>query len=171
MWQTRLVGSTCLVLGGFALTAPAAQANLPAPPTKLIVPFESVGGVKLGESYAAARAAWGKAKGGTSNCTPGLGCYYDDGRGGHAQFTCQNNRVTNVYIAAYLGAKVSYSKSLAAWHTSKGVGLGSSFSKLKHAYPAGKENTGGYYALSGPHKTLTFFFIDKGVASIGIQKT
>jgi hypothetical protein len=164
-----------------ALALPAgAQAALPTTHSTLIVPVKSLAGVKLGASLASATAAWGK--GGTCSENGGA-CIYEstNDKDGSASFlvaqtsTTAPVEVVNVSIKAGLtsravGAKKNFNTPLDRFKTAKGIGIGSTASKLKHAYPHLKKSITGIYNLAGPGESFTLFEVEEGrVAGISIQ--
>jgi hypothetical protein len=168
-WR-RAAGALAVLAGAIALSAPAALANLPSQHDKRVVPFKSIGGVRIGDSFAAARGAWGKPSG-PSHCDGTSSCTYE-AKNGEAVFDVGTHGVFDVYIEINLNTvHPSWKTPLTAFHTSKGIHLGSTLAQIKAAYPGGGAvNTGGYYGVKGPHGTELFFFIDQGRAgSIGIN--
>jgi hypothetical protein len=168
-WR-RAAGALAVLAGAIAVSAPAALANLPSQHDKRVVPFKSIGGVRIGDSFAAARGAWGKPSG-PSHCDGTSSCTYE-AKNGEAVFDVGTHGVFDVYIEINLNTvHPSWKTPLTAFHTSKGIHLGSTLAQIKAAYPGGGAvNTGGYYGVKGPHRTELFFFIDQGRAgSIGID--
>jgi len=162
-----------------ALTLPAgAQAALPTTHSTLIVPVKSLAGVKLGASLASATASWGK--GGTCSAS---GCNYEskNDKDGSAGFVVAQTsatapiRVVKVSIEAGVtslayGAKKNFDTPLDRFKTAKGIGIGSTAAKLKHAYPHLKKPITGLYELAGPGESLTLFEVQEGrVAGISMQ--
>ncbi|HZP73819.1 MAG TPA: hypothetical protein VFA97_10640 [Gaiellaceae bacterium] len=148
----------------------SAGANLPRLPSKLIVPFQSLGGVSIGESYAAAKKTWGAASGNTSSCSEKGGgwCTYTTVTLGNASFQCYRQRVVQIAIGYDNSAKEKPEFSatpLNALKTASGIGLGSSFGKLAAAYPSGSVTSifgasTWKYGLIGPHNLRTYFVLD-----------
>jgi hypothetical protein len=133
------------------LVAPAAQATLPKFSDRTIVVGKSIGGVKLGMGAAAAKKAWGGAKGclafGSASCI-----YRDAGstqsNTGEGSFGFPGGKVTSIYIQAPFGAKgPRYVPPLSTPKTAKGIRLGSTVGAVKKAYPKA--------VLQGTFMTLT----------------
>jgi len=153
------------VAGGCLLAAAAAAANYPSTKPALIVPFRSIGGVKVGESMATARKAWGKP----SSCVPTESCSYV-GRNGQAGFSIQSSRVDALYIEINLNnfKHLSWKTPLTAFRTAKGIGLGSTLAQAKKAYPHLRFALG-TYQLNGPkHSTMSIEFENGRAAEIEI---
>jgi hypothetical protein len=168
-WR-KAAGALAVLAGAIAVLAPAALANLPSQHDKRIVPFKSIGGVRLGDSFAAARKAWGTTAG-PSHCDGTSSCTYE-GKNSEAVFDIGSHGVFDVYIEINLNTLHPIWKTpLTAFQTSKGIHLGSTLAQIKAAYPGGGGvSTGGYYGVKGPHGTDLFFFIDHDRAgSIGID--
>jgi hypothetical protein len=165
------------------LTAVAgAQAALPTTHTNLIVPVKSLAGVKLGSSLAAATAAWGK--GGT--CNEG-GCQYGNttSKVGEASFQLAQTSTTAPIEVVRVGieagvtndtasAKKEFNTPLDRFKTAKGIGIGSTLSALKHAYPHVKSSSAvgsvSVYTLLGPGESFTLFEVTEGrVYGIAMQ--
>jgi hypothetical protein len=166
----KAAGALAVLAAAIAVLAPAALANLPSQHDKQIVPFKSIGGLRLGDSFAAARKAWGKPAA-PSHCDGTSSCTYE-GKNGEAVFDVGTHGVFNVYIEINLDTlHPSWKTPLTAFQTSKGIHLGSTLAQIKAAYPGGGGvSTGGYYGVKGPHGTELFFFIDRDRAgSIGID--
>jgi hypothetical protein len=173
-----------LAVGALLALPAAALGNLPASSTKLVVPFKSIGGIRLGESYAAARAAWGPASGGRSMCpekplpAPSE-CLWDAGHRGDADFFAYKDHVVEVVIAVYFSGQADWTSTpLDKYHTAKGIHLGSSYKAVKRAYPGGTATLNGDYLVRGPHGAFTYFAINPGpngkgaqVGQIGVYKS
>ena len=147
------------------LLVPAAATAfpLPTPADTTIKPRTSLAGIKLGESFDNARAAWG-AQGHCLHDSHDSYCIYGEplSRTGAAQFFCKDgDTVNDVSIAAGL-VKGSYSFKgpLLNIKTAKGnVGLGDKLSKLQHAYPSVKRKTAHRYELKGSGGSSMTFFV------------
>lgn len=154
-----------IVVAGCALPA-GAVANVPSSGPRVIKAYSSIDGVSLGESYAAARAAWGKPVGGRSGCTTSTSehyCFYDDGTRGTAGFFTYKGRVVQVYIAVYFLGKPNWRRTpLDRYQTPSGIGLGSTYAAVKRAYPGGTFGGNGSYLVHGRHGTEMGFTIYPG---------
>lgn len=155
------------------LVAPAAQATLPKFSDKTIVVGKSIGGVKLGMSGAAAKKAWGGAKGclafGTASCI-----YRDAGstqsNTGEGSFGFPKGKVTSIYIQAPIGAKgPKYVAPLSTPKTDKGIGLGSTVGAVKKAYPKAVLQ-GSYVTLAGKGGVTTSFSLYGDGAKRRVQR-
>ncbi len=154
----------------------AANAALPSAGSTLIVPNKSIGGVKLGSSLAAATSAWGK--GGTCGVS---GCTYAaaQGHGGTASFlvaatvTGGPEKVVSVDVEAGLlgnSGKRNFNTPISRFKTANGIGVGSTVSQLRHAYPHLTKRAANYYVILGPAVTFTGFGILEGrVENIKMQ--
>jgi hypothetical protein len=178
--RVRVAAATGVAI---ALTlATGAQAALPTTHTTLIVPVKSLAGVKLGSSLASATAAWGK--GGT--CSAG-GCQYGSNltKVGAASFLVAQTTTTApvevVRVSIEAGVtndtatgKKDFNTPLDRFKTAKGIGIGSTVSELKRAYPHVKPTTAvgsiSVYTLAGPGESLTLFDVTEGrVFGISMQ--
>jgi hypothetical protein len=165
--RTRIAVPTLVSL---LVVVPAAEAKLPSPPTKLIVPGRSIAGVKLGMKAEDAVKKWGKG----SECDEvvGVSCHW---RGtmkqGSARFDVRDGKVYSITITA--GQKPVtfdnvYRKPLVKWKTAKKVGLGTSLYTVGKKYKKAKPDGGGLALSSGKRETL---FSSSGgrVASLIVQ--
>jgi hypothetical protein len=136
--QSRLVGLT--VIAVFAMVAaPIASAAPPKPKQALIVPFQSIGKIKLGITKSKAFGAWGS----TSLCNVGTGgretCdwlstaptdFPEEG----GVLELKGGKVCGMLMragtdAVHGGLTITRLKK---WKTKEGVGLGSSLKAAKH---------------------------------------
>jgi hypothetical protein len=146
--------------------AASAQANLPSVPTRLIVPAESIAGVSIGESYAAASQAWGKAVGSGSECLRGSSCAYTTKHDGNIGFNCKDGRVDEVFVNVInlTTEKGNFTSPLTKLATAKGIHIGSALAAVEAAYPDGKVGgglfSGAYFELAGSNTTMYFEFAD-----------
>ncbi len=166
----RTAATLAVCAAAISVLAPAAAANLPSSKDTQIVPFKSLGGVRLGDSFATAKKTWGKTTG-KSHCDHTSSCTYQD-KTGVAVFDVGSHGVFNVYIEINVNTThPSWKTPLTAFHTSKGIRLGSTLAQIKAAYPGGGAvNAGGYYVVKSRNGTSLLFFIDGGRAgSIGIS--
>ena len=155
------------------LAAPAADATLPKFADRTVVVGKSIGGVKLGMTGAAAKKAWGGAKGcqlfGTASCI-----YRDAGstqsNTGEGSFGFPQGKVTSIYIQAPLGAKgPRYVAPLSTPKTDKGIRLGSTVGALQKAYPKAKIE-GTFATLAGKGGATTSFSLYGAGAKRRIQR-
>jgi hypothetical protein len=148
----------------------AAQANLPATRTDLIVPPTSIGGVSLGESYSAAHARWGRAAGSGSQCQRGDTCTYNTTTDGNAGFICKHGHVVEIFINVWEDAhdtKLNFHSPLTRLKTATGIHIGSTLDDLTLAYPDGEMGGGGfggpYFKVTGLDGMVAYFeFSDSG---------
>src|SRR3954447_5288046 len=117
------------------------------PSHKRIVIHDSIAGVRLGQSIKAAKRAWHGAGrcGGHGDATA---CLWGSERKGHLGFiyATGTDRVFQVNIIAGISEHKSvYRKPLKTLKTSKGIGLGSTKSAVKRAYPGGRSVSGPDY--------------------------
>jgi hypothetical protein len=159
---SRVLG-LALILG--ATAAVPSLAALPVPTSRLIVPGRSLGGVKLGGTFAAGLKAWGRG----ATCTQGTRfhiCSYTTSNfaDGNAGFTGKpGGRIDMIQVAAgYTGRDPNFKTSLVKFKTAKGVGLGSTSRAVKSAYPKAKrQNVTGAsnyeWVIVGPGAARTRF--------------
>lgn len=131
-------------LAAFAALAPAALAATPSPRSYLIVPGSSIGGVKIGQSFASGKAAWGARRG---RCTEDRSlsfsqCFYRPGNArnksrGEASFGAFEDRIGQIEIGAPLNGRGEnvYTGPLMRFKTSKRIGLGSAIRAFRRSYP------------------------------------
>lgn len=150
-----------------ALALPAAaQAALPKTANTLIVPAKSIGGLALGSSPTQVTKAWGTSK----QCE--YQCLYEGANSGEraqALLESKDDGVTyktwNLTISAANiegTTKPNFKTPLTRFKTSKGIGIGSTVSELRRAYPKVKKYSSVYYALSGPGQSMTIFGLTTG---------
>jgi hypothetical protein len=144
-----LAASLMLVAAG------TADAGLPSPKSKTIVPGRSIGGVRLGMPAQAAVKAWGK--GGSCDTAIGVECRWSGTpKQGSAYFDLRNGSV--VSITLQVGQKPNgipiYNGPILAWKTSKHIGIGATLQKVLKAYPKARPNGGGVGITSGKRQTL-----------------
>jgi len=143
---------TVLVLiAVLALLVPAAAlgaGSLPKPADSTVVVPTSIAGVKLGMSEAKARTAWGGAKRGectTSKETGARRCEYGsfEAASGYGFVGFEAGKVQSVVVYGGKNASGEYVSSAAASlmkiKTASGIGIGSTYAKLKGAYPKCKK--------------------------------
>lgn len=161
-----------------------AQAALPRTSNTLIVPAHSLGGVTLGSNAKAVTKAWGKngaceefrclyegaaPAGGTASVASVL--LETPGSGGAPKVTTVFVNIGDKRVGSEL--KPNFVTPLTRFKTSKGIGLGSTATELKHAYKGlKKEGTAGLftYALKGPKESETDFSTVSGrVTGIAVR--
>ena len=156
MMRRTTLTSVLLVL---ALAAPAA-AGLPAPTSTKIVPGQSLAGVKLGQSVAAANQAWG----GGGSCQSSSCIFLADrdprGFNGRGYFGFAGDKVTNVFIQPPRTPTgvIKYTGPLMKLKTAKNIGLGSRLTSLKRAYPKVKLIGTALWSLKSGKRQTTFSF-------------
>lgn len=157
--------TAAFALAAAALALPAvASAKLPSYADHTFVPGVGIGGVKLGQTHAQAKRAWGSG----GACTD-FYCTYQDARRpalGSATFGFEDGkrgRVSNItiYVGTDARGKPVFRTPLAAAKGVNGVGLGSSRRAVKAAYPKAKAIRGVTNELSlvdrRRNETLFFF--------------
>jgi hypothetical protein len=144
-----------LTLAALAVTAPAADAKLPAKGGKTIVPGSSIGGVKLGMDAAAAVKRWGK--GGSCDTVIGPSCRWEGSiKQGGLRFEVAGGKVSSITIEA--GQEPTtyepvYRGAITKWTTSKGIRIGSTLRRVGKKYPNAKPDGGGLVLASGKRRT------------------
>lgn len=154
---------------------PVASAALPA--TKKgteIVLGRSIGAVKIGQTKARAKKAWG----GAGMCPAGslVTCVFADAKrsaSGFGQFGIEGGKVATIQLS--LGSNASTKRpdlntSLRRFKTKKGVRLGSSLASLLKAYPKNTkfkafDGTISDVKVAGPGRGFTVFTIRFGVVT------
>jgi len=142
-----------LALGAvFALAAPAAAAP---PRAGTLVPGRSLGGLRLGVSQAAVKAAWGRNFGVCRGCTEPT-WYFN-----YAAFEPQG---AGVGFRAGRVVAVFTLWSPASWRSTDGLRLGAPRFRVTDRYPrAARTTCNGYYALTvGTGATRTDFYVANG---------
>lgn len=170
---------TSLVLTlALALLVPAAVAlaagSLPKPPNPTIVAPTSLAGVKVGQPEDKAKAAWGTGRGRCEGSASSGYCEYGESGGskGYARIEFRNGKVSGSRIVAGIDAKKGQTTTAAAalltMKTSSGIGIGSTYAKLKAAYPKAEligkpSDEVFYYVLEGPgERIMAFTLLGKG---------
>jgi hypothetical protein len=153
---------TALVLAG------SAQAATPKLANKLIVPNKSVGALKLGQSAAAAKTAWGNGACLSSGlCTFGK---RPTPASGYASYSLASvtagapKAVATIWleVGPFGAAKLNYKTPLTKFKTSKGIGLGSTKAQLLHAYPHMTSEQADIYIIPDSETVETIFGIKGG---------
>ena len=150
---------------GIAVSAAAA---LPQPRSKLIEPGRSIGGVRIGQTSAAARAAWGPGE----TCINKVSgeCSWITLRDGVASFTLRAGRVVAVAIAAgSKGGGYAFDGPLRALRTRRGIGIGSSIADARIAYP-GLRRTERELLVVADHRVTSFTISDGRVAGVTVRR-
>jgi hypothetical protein len=171
--KVKTRGALVLIAALAVALPPTAQAALPKPASKLIVPRKSIGGVALGASPSRVQKAWG------ANPDCEYSCIYTNAAqpAGSAAFAIvlleakkQGATPKAWSVAIGVGQKTvgnrtvpNFKTPLKKWETAKGIHLGSTKAQLKHAYH-GVKNEGsasGYttFELKGPGKVETLFTV------------
>jgi hypothetical protein len=156
-----------------------ADAHLPAPHPSLIVPGRSIGAVSLGMAFTQAEAAWGGVADEDPNAcliANGVGsCRFTanlHGTTGIASFSCKHGRIDSILIRGpFNQGTLHYDATgpLTAFHTSKGIHIGSTVKAVKHAYPKGKiPPLGGGLSLGSGARETAFAFDRGKVVGISI---
>lgn len=149
--------TTAAALAAVAITLPAATADakLPSPSSKRIVPNRSIGTVKIGMPAETAVKKWGP--GGSCAETIGSTCRWSGTtKQGSASFDVVDGEVSGITLR--VGQKPSYepaySGPITRWKTSKRIGIGSTLKKVVKAYPKARSNGGGVEIRSAKQRTL-----------------
>ncbi len=163
-----------------AVTAPA-QAAAPTPKSARIVPVSSIGGVRIGQSYAEAHAAWGKGDdcskrdaeyeqrtGAPLDTSAFRGsCYWfvkdageaDAGQAGSGSVEFDAGKVIDVRLQSAQNERYApiASGPMAKFKLPKGnVGLGASWKALFKAYPKLKRSGNGWQLTAGKRRLLFY---------------
>jgi hypothetical protein len=138
----------------------AAAAHLPRAHSTLIVPGQSMGGVRLDMTKAQVFGKWGS----TTNC-PGSNCIWEGpGKVGHREVAlvdfARNGRVDLISIRSATRNNGAFKPAvLSNWTTKKGIHLGSPKGKVPIAYPRARPNrstgVGGYDLFQGAGTNMT----------------
>jgi hypothetical protein len=136
--QSRLVGLAAIAVFGL-VAAPTASAAPPKPKQALVVPFQSIGKIKLGITRSKAFAAWGSTNlcgigtGGRETCdwlSTAPADFPEEG----GVLELKGGKVCGMLMRA--GTDVIHDRltitQLKRWKTKEGVGLGSSLKAAKH---------------------------------------
>jgi hypothetical protein len=167
---TATMAAAVLVLPG----AGVAAADRPKPPkpftsTKVVI-MKSVGQITLNGSYASAKKGFPG-----STCTTDFGCTYTAPQGAYSVsfqlYAETKGGKTMVGRITVNAAQTKGTSALSALRTSKGIGMGSTLSAVKKAYPGGTaSDAGAYYELDGKGEFETLFgFSHKHVDEIYLQ--
>jgi hypothetical protein len=155
--RLRSIVATSAAIACIGSLAPAAaQAKLPSPSTKRIVPGRSIGGVKIGMGAAAAVKRWGP--GGSCAATIGPSCTWAGSmKQGQASFEVTDGRVTSIRLES--GQKPTtyypvYRGPITKWKTAKRIGIGSALRAVVKAYPKATPNGSGVELKTGKRRTL-----------------
>jgi hypothetical protein len=145
-----------LSLALVVVPAAAAEAKLPSPKTKLIVPGKSIAGVKVGMDPEDAVAAWGAKGSSCEEVTSTTSCRWDSPKRGSARFDIFDGKVERVVITAGQNSNADYvyKGALVKWKTKKKIGLGSPLNKVAKKYPKAKPTGGGLQLDTGKNATL-----------------
>jgi hypothetical protein len=145
------------------LIALAAAAAKP-PPAGLLVPGQSLGGIRLGMTPAQVKATWGADFGRCRNCLKPT-WYYN-----YAPFTPQG---TGVEFRSRHVAAVFTLRSPAGWHTTKRLRIGDPDVRVTELYGAlPRIGCPGYDAITlvTPSVTTSFYVEDSKVFGFGLSR-
>lgn len=136
------------VLAFLVPTSALAAGSLPKPSDTTVVVPTSIAGIKLGMSEAKARSAWGGANRGectTSKETGTRRCEYGsfEAASGYGFIGFEAGKVQSVVVYGGKNAGGEYVSSAAGAlmkiKAASGIGIGTTYSKLKSAYPKCKK--------------------------------
>lgn len=133
----------------------SATAGAELPQTGVLMPGQSLGGLRLGATKTQVRAAWGTRFGLCRNCR--LTTWY---------FTYRSFDPHGAGVTFRRGKAVAVFTlwSPAGWRTSKGLRLGEFAARITRLYGSlPRTDCEGYYALLMPHpRAVTAFYVDDG---------
>jgi hypothetical protein len=173
----KLIGVGVAALVSLSLVATAFAAGLPTFKSNLIVPNQSLAGVKLKSTYPEAVQV---LKSGAKGCSI-TRCSYEGADGStfsvlFARLTAKSKPfVAQIMLQA--GSKVTgttetpvFTTPLVALKTANGIGLGSTVAAVKHAFPHATGNALDGYEIKGHGEYGTsFHFLHGRVTSIELQ--
>jgi hypothetical protein len=148
-----------LALACLAIPA-AASAKLPTPKTTLIAPGLSIAGVKLDMTRTQVFHQWG-----STSCPSNVCTWNGPGPAGHnerATVSLFNSKAVQITItAASSGTNLKFKPGvLSNWKTGKNIGLGSTKTAVKRAYPAAVTNASegvqGFDLFAGKRPNLRY---------------
>jgi hypothetical protein len=173
----KLIGAGAVALVSLSLVATAFAAGLPTFKTDLIVPNQSLAGVKLKSTYPEAVRAFAS---GAKGCSTSK-CSYQAADGAtfsvlFARLTAKSKPIV-AQIAIQAGDKTSgttetpvFTTPLAALKTAREIGLGATAAAVKRAYPHVTGNTLNGYEIKGHGEYGTsFHFLHGRVTLIQMQ--
>ncbi|MCW2783975.1 MAG: hypothetical protein JWP74_492 [Marmoricola sp.] len=164
------VAVSAAFVGGAATSATGAQAR----PASTVKPFstdrivvqKSIGGIRIGESAAAARKGFPAKSCDSYQCT-----YKGAGYQVYFEFDAPKPGATKVVNNITIAASKS-GTSATKVRTKAGIGIGSTAAAVHKAYPKARKEQGVYFIGSGkPNTVLTFFALDdakKHVAQVTV---
>jgi hypothetical protein len=170
----RLRQILCMaVLVAIGIPVAQAHAKLPKSKSKAIVINRSIGAVKIGAKYKTVQQKWGKNKSCAGAFT--FTCYYSGSiTQGSADVIQLGQRIKSVHIG--LGADMAgnpvFTSPLMKYKTNKGIGLGSTETELKAAYPLAYKTAADALAYGTPGQVRTYFALsaDRRIFEITIAK-
>lgn len=143
------------------LAAPGAA----APPTAgLLLPGQSLGGIRLGATRDQVERAWGRAYG---LCT---GCSRETWYFNYFAFQPKG---AGVELRAGRAAAIFTIYSPAGWHTPGGLALGATAEQVRTAFPGlVRRECSGYYALvrRSPGASTAFYLLDEKLWAFGLSR-
>lgn len=154
--------TSILVASLFA--AVAARAGAAPPVAGLLVPGQSLGGLRLGATRAQVERAWGRAYGLCSGC--GRETWYFN-------YFAFQPKGAGVELRAGRAAAIFTVYSPEAWHTSGGLTLGSTAEQVRAAFPGlARRECDGYYALvrKSPRALTAFYVLDDKLWAFGLSR-
>lgn len=151
----------------------ASTPSLPTPRDKEIVVPTALAGLKPGMKLAAARNAWGAARGSCTDSPAGtfVSCQYGKQNGPTGSATFGTGPTATIGGISIYGGYVQdgttfpftgpIAAALRAIKTKEGIGLGSPIEKVRTAYPTAKKIGGGKtphisYEITGKQTVMTF---------------
>lgn len=152
-----LLAAACALL----LVSPAAAAP---PVAGLLIPGQSLGGLRLGATRAQVERAWGRAYGLCSGCSRET-WYFN--------YFAFQPKGAGVELRAGKAAAIFTLYSPEAWHTPGGVTLGYTVEQVRTAFPGlARRECDGYYALvrRSPGALTTFYVLDEKLWAFGLSR-
>jgi hypothetical protein len=160
----RTLGALVALVAAVALTGPAvAAARLPA--EGILVPGESLGGIRVGMTKAAVRSTWGRSFGRCRSC--GLETWY---------YTYRTFQPQGAAVALERGrAQLVYTLwQPSGWRTARGLALGAAESDVTGAVRgATRRECDGYVALiqRGRSADSIYYLVDGGLWGFGLTRS
>lgn len=158
------MGAVAVAIAVLAITSSAFAATPPRPADPTIVPVESIGGARVGQSGADAEAAWGNVGKCDSIVEGTRQCDYGSHRkGGALLLEGRGDVVAVVEIrAGYKNGDWNFTGPLMDFRTEKGnLGLGSKLTKVAKMFPKADYIENRSVTIQGDGVEMLFFSSDK----------